>query len=159
MSILAKTRGRIVSLQRSAGGVPKLPVERAIVLLTGMEGDWQRNREHHGGPDRALCVYAQELLDCLVAEGHPAVAGAMGENVTLAGVQWPLLQPGTRLRMGALEVQVTTFAAPCWKIASAFRDGAFTRVSEKLHPGWSRVYVRVLRAGQIVVGDEVEIVP
>lgn len=149
-------QARVVGLQRSGGGVPKLPIQRASVHATGIEGDWQRNRKHHGGPDRALCLYSKALLDALVAEGHPASPGAMGENVTIVGLDWSGMQPGVRLRIGTVEAEVTDFACPCQKIARAFRDGEFTRVSEKVHPGWSRVYARVLRAGEIALGDEVE---
>ena len=36
-----------------------------------------------------------------------------------------------------------------------FKGGDFTRVSEKRHPGWSRVYARVLATGSISQGDPV----
>ena len=149
--------GRVAGLQRSGGGVPKLPIERTAVHLTGMEGDWQRNRKFHGGPDRALCLYSLELLDALVREGHPAGAGKMGENVTISGIDWRLMQPGRRVRIGRVLAELTAFAAPCRNIAGAFRQHDFTRVSEKLHPGWSRVYARVVRDGEIAVGDVVEL--
>lgn len=149
--------GQVAGLQRSGGGVPKLPIERAIVHLAGMEGDRQRNRKFHGGPDRALCLYSLELLDALGREGHPAGAGRMGENVTISGIDWRLVQPGARMSIGRVEAEVTAFAAPCRNIAGAFLGGEFTRVSEKVHTGWSRVYARVLRAGEIAIGDEVEI--
>ena len=61
-------RGRVVSIHRSNGGVPKLPVDRATIRVTGVEGDRQRNRRFHGGPDRALCLYSAERLQALVAE-------------------------------------------------------------------------------------------
>lgn len=149
--------GRVVGLQRSGGGVPKLPVERADVHLSGMVGDWQRDRRHHGGPDRALCLYSAELIEALRAEGHPAAPGAMGENVTIADVDWSEMQPGVRLRIGTVEMEITSFASPCSTIAGAFVDGKFTRASEKVRAGWSRVYVRILREGTIVLGDRVDV--
>ena len=39
---------------------------------------------------------------------------------------------------------------------AAFLDGAYSRVSETRHPGWSRVYARVLVPGEIAAGDRVE---
>jgi MOSC domain-containing protein YiiM len=147
--------GRVVGLQRSGGGVPKLPVEAALVGPGGLEGDRQRNRQFHGGPDRALCLYAQERLDALAAEGHPVSPGALGENVTIAGLPWSEVRPGTRLRIGAVDVEVTSYASPCKNIAYAFMDGEVTRVGQKLNPGWSRVYVRVAGEGRIAVGDPV----
>ena len=37
----------------------------------------------------------------------------------------------------------------------AFRDGEYARVSQKRHPGWSRVYARVVTPGEIAPGDSV----
>ena len=147
--------GRVTGLQRSAGGVPKLPVERVLVRSSGMEGDWQRNRKYHGGPERALCLYGQERLDALASEGHLVSPGALGENVTIAGLPWERVRPGTRLRLGSVDAEVTGFAAPCSKIAHCFSDRSFARIGDKVNPGWSRVYVRIVTDGQIVVGDRV----
>jgi MOSC domain-containing protein YiiM len=150
--------GRVTGLQRSGGGVPKLPVQRAMVRAGGMEGDKQANRRFHGGPDRALCLYAQERLDALAAEGHPVERGTLGENVTIAGLRWEEVRPGAQLRLGGVPVEVTGFAAPCGKIAFGFADGSSARVGQKVNPGWSRVYVRVLAEGELAVGDPVVLV-
>jgi MOSC domain-containing protein YiiM len=150
---MTNDEGRVTGLQRSAGGVPKLPVERAMVSAGGMEGDKQANRRFHGGPNRALCLYAQERLDALVAAGHPVERGTLGENVTIAGLPWDQVGPGARLRLGGVEVEVTGFAAPCRKIAFGFADSSSARVGQKANPGWSRVYVRILAEGELAVGD------
>jgi MOSC domain-containing protein YiiM len=151
--------GRVVGLQRSNGGVPKRAVERAAVGPTGLEGDRQRDRRFHGGPERALCLYSQECLDGLLAEGHRVEPGALGENVTIAGLPWREVQPGARLRLGAVDVEVTSYTSPCSKLADVFLDGVVTRVSQKVNPGWSRVYARVLAEGDIVLGDPVVLTP
>ncbi|MDB4886051.1 MAG: uncharacterized protein JWN79_1489 [Gemmatimonadetes bacterium] len=145
--------GRVAGLHRSDGGVPKLPVDRATVLATGMAGDRQANRRFHGGPMRALCVYSGELLDALAAEGHPVAPGLLGENVLLTGLDWSAVRPGVRLRIGEVEATVTGYAAPCEKIADAFTGRAFKRIGQKVNPGWSRVYLSIERAGSIAVGD------
>jgi MOSC domain-containing protein YiiM len=147
--------GRVTGLQRSSGGVPKLPVARATVDANGMEGDRQRNRKYHGGPERALCLYSQERLDALAADGHPVGPGVLGENVTIAGLPWERVQPGVRLRLGEVEAEVTAFAVPCRNIAYGFADERFARVGERVNPGWSRVYARVVGTGAIAVGDPV----
>ena len=149
------TVGRVAGLQRSGGGVPKLPVAHAKAGVGGLEGDWQRDRRHHGGPDRALCLYSLELIDALAAEGHAIYPGAMGENVTISGIDWRLVQPGVRVGIGEAEVELTAFASPCQSIAPVFMDGRIVRVAEKVYPGWSRVYSRVIREGDIRVGDRV----
>jgi MOSC domain-containing protein YiiM len=149
--------GRVVGLQRSGGGVPKLPVAEARVGTRGMEGDKQRKPFIHGGPTRALCLYSLERIDALAAEGHPIVPGSVGENVTITGIPWETVTPGTRLTLGEVEVEVTSYAAPCRTIAGAFGGGEFSRIGQKRHPGWSRVYARIVHAGRIAVDDLVVI--
>ncbi|MFL5582656.1 MAG: MOSC domain-containing protein [Gemmatimonadaceae bacterium] len=147
----------IVSLNRSNGGVPKLPVEEAWARAEGLEGDRQRDRRFHGGPQRALCLYSAERIEALRAEGHPIAPGTTGENVTVAGLDWDRVVPGVRLRLGAALVEVTSFTTPCKNIRGSFRHEEFTRMSQKLHPGWSRVYARVLEEGLLRSGDAADI--
>ena len=154
----ANPRATIVSLNRSDGGVPKLPVREARVTTRGLEGDRQRDLKHHGGPDRALCLYSLERIEALRLEGHPISPGSIGENVTIAGLTWDRVTPGARLRLGEVEVEVTAFTEPCNTIRFSFKDRKSVRVSQAAAPGWSRVYARVLREGVLRVGDTVELV-
>ncbi len=142
----------------SDGGVPKRPVFEAKVLTAGVEGDRQENLKFHGGPDRALCLYSLELIERLQDEGHPIDAGSRGENLTLVGLEWNLIRPGLRLSVGPdLLIEVTSYAGPCHKNRRWFRDGDWSRISQKNNPGWSRVYARVLREGIVRPGDLVAI--
>jgi MOSC domain-containing protein YiiM len=149
--------GRIVQINVSPGGVPKRSVLRARVMRSGIEGDAHRNTERHGGPDRALCLFSLEQIETLQAEGHPVEPGALGENVTVAGLDWARVQPDEFFRLGEdVLVQITRFTSPCSNIRASFLDGTYSRVSQKRHPGWSRVYARVLVPGEIAAGDPVE---
>ena len=151
--------GRIVQISISPGGVPKLPVAAARITTDGVEGDAHRNRQHHGGPDRAVCLYSMEAIRALVAEGHVVGPGTLGENVTVEGVDWNTVEPGTRLLLGSgVLLEVTRYTSPCVNIKTAFVGGEFGRVSQKRHPGWSRVYTRVLREGAIRTGDPATVV-
>ncbi|MBI2203201.1 MAG: MOSC domain-containing protein [Candidatus Rokubacteria bacterium] len=151
--------GRIVQVSVSPGGVPKRAVAEARVGWLGLEGDAHRNEEHHGGPDRAVCLFAMGQIEALAAEGHPVVPGALGENVTVAALDWALVVPGARLRLGPdVRLEVTRYTTPCFNIRAAFRGGEYARVSQKRHPGWSRVYARVIEEGLIRPGDEVMII-
>lgn len=152
-------RGVVEAINVSPGGVPKRAVPSAMVSERGVEGDRQRDLRHHGGPDRALCLYSAELIDALRVEGHPIVAGAAGENLTVRGVAWDAMVPGARLQVGEVEAEVTSYAHPCSNLVPWFTDAVFTRISQKLHPGWSRVYARVLHGGEIVVGASFTVVP
>jgi len=151
--------GRIVQISVSPGGVPKLPVPSARVTELGLEGDLHRDMEHHGGPERALCIFPIEQIRVLRAEGHDVSPGAIGENLTVEGLDWERVTPGSRLELGAgVLIEVTRYTSPCSKIKKVFADGDVSRVSQKRHPGGSRVYARVLTTGVIRQGDTVRLV-
>lgn len=142
----------------SDGGVPKLPVLEAKVSEQGLDGDRQRNLKFHGGPDRAVCLYSRELIERLQDEGHPIDSGSTGENLTLSGLDWDLVCPGVRLIIGPeIQLEVTSYTTPCHHNGRWFRDEDFSRIAQKLNPGWSRVYAKVLRGGIVRPGDVVEI--
>jgi MOSC domain-containing protein YiiM len=73
-------RAYLYQISISNGGVPKPAVQHARVTTEGVEGDRQRNLTVHGGPNRAVCLYAIELIEALRAEGHSIAPGATGEN-------------------------------------------------------------------------------
>jgi MOSC domain-containing protein YiiM len=145
----------VSTINVSRGGVPKRAVGSAWIRVDGVEGDCQRNRLIHGGPDRAVCLYSVDLIAALQAEGHPIDSGTIGENLTIAGLDWSLMIPGARVQAGDALLELTRYTAPCRNIAASFVDGGFVRVSETVHPGWSRVYARVLEEGRVTPGSPV----
>lgn len=157
---LSSSQGQIYQINISRGGVPKLPIEIAVVTEEGIRGDYHDDIHSHGGPMRALCLYTVEQIERLQEEGHPIFPGSVGENVTLAGIALDALTPGARLRLGDdVEVEITSHTTPCKTITESFADGDFTRISQKLHPGESRVYARVLRGGEIRPGQAAVLTP
>jgi MOSC domain-containing protein YiiM len=151
--------GRIFQINVSPGGVPKLGRPAAWIDAAGVEDDRQATPEVHGGPDRAVCLYSLERILALQTEGHPIFPGAIGENLTISGLDWEQVVPGKKLHLGnGVLIEVTKYTSPCNSIAGAFMEREYGRVSQNGHPGWSRVYARVLRAGKVQVGDLVSLV-
>jgi MOSC domain-containing protein YiiM len=149
---------RVHAIQISNGGVPKLPVQAAVVSEQGLVGDRQRDRRYHGGPSRAVSLYSLEVIEKLRAEGHAIAPGAAGENVTIHGLAWSELASGVRLAIGGeVVLELTKPAGPCKKIAACFSEGDYSRIAPKLHPADTRWYARVLREGTIRPGDIVVI--
>ena len=148
----------VYQVNLSDGGVPKRPVLEAVIATTGVEGDRQRNLNVHGGLDRALCLFSQDLIERLQDEGHSIDAGSSGENLTFAGLEWEKLIPGDRLQIGPdVQLEIMSYTIPCDQNAQWFRDRDYKRVSQKKNPGWSRFYAKVLREGVVRPGDAVEI--
>ena len=129
--------GRIVQISVS-GGVPKPRATSArVTVLEGLEDDGHRDLEHHGGPERVVCLDAMEAIRALQSEGSTIVPRShllLGESVCL---------------------QVTKYTNPCVNIAPAFQDENSARVSQKRNPGWRRVDARVLATGSIRASDRV----
>lgn len=155
--------GRIDRIHTGKGGVPKTPIERADVDWSGITGDVQATREHHGRPFQALCIWSTEVIDRLRAEGHPIFPGAAGENVTVSGIRWDDVVPGVRLRIDDVECEVWAYAVPCKKNAPWMSDGDFMRLHHERGAAEgravSRVYATVTRPGVVRTGAEVVLEP
>jgi MOSC domain-containing protein YiiM len=150
--------GKIFQLNTSPGGVPKLAVRDAVVTELGLVGDSHNFPDIHGGPDRALCLFSLDRILELQAEGHPIFPGAVGDNVTISGIEWNQVAPGRQLALGdQVIVEVASYTSPCNSIVDFFVDGKYQRISQKVHPGYSRVYVRVLQLGRLVIGQGVRL--
>lgn len=150
--------GYIFQLNCSDGGVPKQPVREAQLTPTGLACDRQAHPKIHGGPERALCLYALEHITALQDDGHPIYPGSIGENVTIVGLDWKTLEPGSRLALGdEVVIEVTSYAGPCPTIKGSFIDGKFKRISHKKYPGESRLYARVIQTGRLATGQQVRV--
>jgi MOSC domain-containing protein YiiM len=143
----------LFQINTSPGGLPKLPKTQAFISQLEVEGD-AHNWKGHGGPNAAVCLYSLEAILTLQAEGHPVFPGALGENFTLSGVDWNLMQPGLQIQVGEeVLLEVVSFAAPCPKIDPYLKD--MMRVSQEELPGWGRPYCKVLQTGTVTIGDTV----
>lgn len=158
--VVAPAAGALAHVNVSDGGVPKRALDAARIDATGVVGDAQRARQHHGRPSQALSLWSTERIEALQSEGHPITPGAAGENLTVSDLDWSLVRPGVRLVIGsdparAVVAEVTWWAEPCRTIAGCFSDRRYSRIAASRHPGWSRAYAAVLRGGEVRVGDRV----
>lgn len=147
-----RAEGSVDALHRSDGGVPKHAVEEVEVAWSGVVGDRQQVRVHHGRPWQALCLWSAEVIEAFAADGHPIAAGNAGENITLRGLPWADVRPGVRLQMGTVTCDIIAFALPCRSNARWFVGGQFGLMHHDRGPV-SRAYAVVVRPGRIRTGD------
>lgn len=147
--------GLVEAVNISRGGVPKQSVFEALITEYGVAGDHQNDPYYHGGMDRAVVLFSLDVIRTLQSEGHPITPGAAGENLTVSGIQWDTIVPGTRLTVGEAELQITKYATPCRKIRASFLGDDFTRIFQDRHPGWSRVCAKVVKSGIVRPGDAI----
>lgn len=153
-----RSAGRLGGIFTSDGGVPKHPTATATVDFTGVVGDRQATRVHHGRPWQALCLWSLHVIDELVAHGHAVYPGAAGENLSVQGLDWRSVQPGVRLQVGEMLCEVSAYAIPCRKNAQWFMNGRFNTMHHEQGPV-SRVYATVLEPGRVSAGDVVTLEP
>lgn len=154
----ARREGTVAHLHASGGGLPKLPVDRVDIGWSGVAGDVQATRKHHGRPWQALCLWSTEVIATLHGQGHPIAPGLAGENITVTGLAWADVRPGVRLRVGTALCEVSAYALPCSKTAPCFVGGDFSTMHHERGPV-SRVYATVLEPGAAVVGATVVLEP
>jgi MOSC domain-containing protein YiiM len=145
--------GRVLST-----GIFKLPVDgRVHVGAEGLDGDVQVDRRVHGGPDQAVYAYAREDVEWWEGElGRELEHGTFGENLTLSGVEASAAIVGERWRVGETLLEVSAPRLPCGKLEAKIGRPYFVRTfADAGRPG---AYMRVIEAGTVGAGDEVEVV-
>lgn len=147
-------QGTLDQVSASSGGVPKVALDEGRIGWAGLTTDRQAVRRHHGRPWQALCLWSAEVIDELRAEGHPVAPGTAGENLTLRGIDWAGVRPGSRVRIADMACVVGNWADPCATIADSFADRDFRRVHAERGPV-SRAYATVVAPGTVRPGDPV----
>ena len=140
----------------TVGGVPKPQVDTLDVTTNGIRHEIIRDKKHHGGTEKAVCLMSLETLQLLQSHGHPIHGGSTGENILLDAPQ-ATLNIGVQLKFNQVELEITMAAPPCKTIAKSFSGGDFNQLSDKKYPGQTRWYARVLQEGIIHKGEQVSI--
>jgi MOSC domain-containing protein YiiM len=122
----------------------------------GFRGDEQADRQHHGGVDKAVCVYPFEhYAHWRESLGMPDLPlGAFGENLTLSGLVEDSVFIGDVFSLGEAIVQVSQPRQPCWKLSRRWRiKDLSARVEQTGRTGY---YFRVLRHGWVGMDSPVQ---
>jgi MOSC domain-containing protein YiiM len=149
----------------SRGGIPKRGIASGRVRFEGIDGDSWAHPQFHGGPDQAVLLIASEVIAILKAKGFPLYAGALGENLTTAGIDVSEWRIGQTYRAGSARLQFTKLREPCStikiygdSIGKAIYD-ARVKAGDSGSPVWgySGIYARVLTEGSVSAGDLIEL--
>lgn len=138
-------------------GINKKPAGKPLLLTyTGLTGDGQADLIHHGGPDKAVCVYSAVHFPYWEQQWKRAVEpGAFGENFTLSALTEESLCIGDIFRVGGALVQVSQPRQPCFKLG--IKHGLPGLPQQVQQEGYTGFYFRVLEEGLVVEGDELHI--
>jgi len=158
--------GSIVQINISPGGIPKRPIAEAEVTPEGIRGDSWAHPQFHGGPQQALLLITSEGIAELIEQGYPLHAGALGENLTVTGLDRRQMRIGQRYRVGEVLIELTKMRAPCAtlkvygpSIGQAVYDHQ-VKAGDASSPRWGLggFYARVLHGGVVRPRDIIQLV-
>jgi len=141
----------VISINISPGGIPKSPVHEATVTTEGLAGD-AHDHDKHNGPLNAISLIDVEDLDDFRHEGFDVFPGAMGENVTLRGLNVDALSPGDRMQFsGGVELELVKARKPCFVLDSISPE------LKKQVVGRCGFLAKVVQTGTIHAGETIEV--
>jgi MOSC domain-containing protein YiiM len=147
--------------------IGKRPVDGPVAVhALGLDGDEQADLSVHGGPSKAVYAYPSEhypFWQTVRAQARVALwdeplgPGALGENLTLAGLLETQMWIGDVLRFADCELAVSEPRFPCFKFNAAmgFDQAAKLMVAN----AWCGSYLAVRVAGTLRAGEAFELVP
>lgn len=138
-------------------GIVKTPVATATWLgKTGLAGDGQADLKNHGGPDKAVCVYAYEHYPYWEEQLNRALPlAAFGENFSTEGLLEADVCVGDMYRVGTATVQVSQPRQPCFKLGA--RHGFPKLVLWVQQTGLTGYYLRCLESGSVQLADGLQL--
>ena len=143
--------GRVIAISISKKkGIPKTNVQSAKLIENfGIEGD-----VHAGNWHRQVSFLALESIDKMREKGLPNLRpGAFAENITTEFLELPMLEIGTRIKLGKEAVlEITQIGKECHtKCAIFFRVGDCVMPREG-------IFAKVIKGGNVAAGDAIEII-
>ncbi|MDF9528592.1 MOSC domain-containing protein [Bacillus cereus] len=130
-------------------GINKKQVKEPVYLsFVKFNGDGQADLVHHGGVDKAVCVYTGDHYPYWEKElNQDLVYGAFGENITVSGMREEDVCIGDTFELGEAIVQVTQPRQPCFKLAKRYNIPKLPLYFQET--GYTGFYFRVLKEGWV----------
>lgn len=147
----------LLAVCTNGGGIGKEPRLGPVrVDFDGLDADQQANLKHHGGPDQAICLYADEDYEAFANAGlAPRLGpGAFGENFATRGIDWSDAALGQRFtgRESGLIFEVTCFRVPCRNLSALSPKFPHVLVEQER----TGSYARVIEPADVSVGEVFE---
>ena len=108
---------------------------------------------HGGNWHRQVSLLGLEKIEAFRAKGADVAYGAFGENLVVDGFDFRTLPVGTLLAVGDVLLQMTQIGKEC------HNDCVIKQQTGECIMPREGVFTRVLKGGEIHVGDEVTLLP
>ncbi|MFJ3390702.1 MOSC domain-containing protein [Lysinibacillus sp. NPDC086135] len=138
-------------------GIEKRKVQEVYLSARGFEGDDVADKKHHGGPDRAVCLYpAEHYIQWEQELGKPLLTAAFGENLTVTNMLEADICIGDIYKIGDAVIQVTQGRVPCSTIDKYAEANILLK--RLIETGYTGFLARVLEEGTICADSKIELV-
>ena len=122
-----------------------------IVHKLGIVGDEQGDKVHHGGEDKAICVYLNSSYQYWKKYKEYEIApGAFGENIVLSNWREEDIYIGDQFQIADAIVEVSQPRQPCFKLG--IRNNWKEMLVLARNSGYTGFYLRVIQEGTILPG-------
>ncbi|WP_102692060.1 MOSC domain-containing protein [Rummeliibacillus pycnus] len=138
-------------------GICKQAIHEAYLTKDGFRGDGVADLKHHGGLDRAVCIYPFEHYAKWEKEfGKPLDAAAFGENLTVTNMLEENVCIGDIFQVGDAIIQITQGRIPCNTISR--RVGHPLILKRLVETGFVGYLCRVLKEGTVSSDSKISLV-
>jgi len=130
-------------------GTQKKNVGKALFVPEwGIEGD-----AHAGAWHRQVSLLSHDKVEEFRAKGADVADGAFGENLVVSGIDFKTLLIGTRFACNEVLLELTQIGKECHSGCEIFK-----KMGDCIMPR-EGVFARVLKGGEISVGDTLTVLP
>jgi MOSC domain-containing protein YiiM len=153
MEIVSINIGKPISVEYKGSeiktGIYKFQIQRPVYLSKlNFDGDGQADLIHHGGVEKAVCVYSYEHYPYFEKRLNSKLShGAFGENLTVSGMLEKDICIGDVFRIGEAVLQVSQPRQPCFKLAKRYNLKELPLIFQET--GYTGFYFRVLNEGWV----------
>ncbi len=128
--------------------IKKAVTKEALLTKNGFKGDHVANRDVHGGPERAVCLYPFEHYKQWEIEFNKTIKKpGFGENISVENMLEQDIYIGDIFSVGDAIIQVSQGRIPCSTISKHNREGDLLR--RVVETGFTGYFFRVLQEGMV----------
>lgn len=137
--------------------IAKEAANEAFLTFDGFQGDGIADKKHHGGPERAVCIYPfehyarwEQEFSCIITEP------ILGENLSVTGMLEEEVYIGDIYRIGEAVIQVTQGRIPCSTISK--KTGLPKLMKRMIETGFTGYLCKVLEEGTVRHDSPVQLI-
>lgn len=160
MKLIAISVGKPKTVRNNLGeelrsGIFKNQVTEGYLTKDGFEQDGVADLKHHGGLDRAVCIYSVEHYKSWEKEFRMNFpVSAIGENLLVENMLEENIHIGDRFSVGEAIIEITQGRIPCNTINK--RTGVKNLMKRMIETGHTGYLCRVIKEGRITNTDRIE---